>query len=484
MPTTRGPGGGERANARPALATAVLVVAAVAAPGGTLAGRALAGGSLSGPPRVAREPVELWTRSLDVSARGVALGSAADLDSDGLDELMFHVHMGGDSSELVVLGGTDGSELWRVAFPGRSRVLAVDVGSDGRKEVVAACGDDLSVLDGATGERLGGCALEGHVGDIACGRGAAGPFLVCTSGEKHDDTMVVVSGEGLRELWRVEAVRDRGPAGKGFTFPVALDVNGDGRDEVLVAENGNRLLCFAGSGELRWDVGLGRNERLNPEGVVSSLPVVADLLGDGVLELAVGCFAGDVVVMDAAAGEVLDRARYGVDSHEKHMGDSRVPGFIKALLGRVGEPVNCLTPVELDGGPGLELVLGCSDEHVYAFDPGRGATIWRVGTRETVYEPCLQLDEATILAWDTTGAYVIDRVTGSVLDRGFEFGATMSLLACEIDGSAGLEVVHVALDRSEVAAWDLGVGGAAPTRDGGPAVPEDAAGEGARERAE
>jgi len=68
---------------------------------------------------------------------------------------------------------------------------------------------------------------------------------------------------------------------------------------VLVAENGNHLLCLSGDGELQWDVGLGKCERLNPEGVVSSTPVVADLLGDGIAELAVGCFAGAVVVMDA-----------------------------------------------------------------------------------------------------------------------------------------------------------------------------------------
>jgi len=180
---------------------------------------------------------------------------------------------------------------------------------------------------------------------------------------------------------------------------------------------------------------------------------VADLLGDGITEMAVGCFAGAVVVLDARTGEVLDRVRYGAESHEEHLNNPRIPSFIRAALGRTGEPINCLTPVELDGGPGAELVLGCSDGFLYAFDPGDGETMWRFDTRENVYEPCLLPDGGALLVWDVTGAYLVERATGVGRSVSQEVTDTSTVLSCELDGVAGAEFVHVALREPRVTAW-------------------------------
>jgi outer membrane protein assembly factor BamB len=192
-----------------------------------------------------------------------------------------------------------------------------------------------------------------------------------------------------------------------------------------VAENGNHLLCLSGDGDLLWDVGLGKCERLNPEGVVSSVPVVADIDGDGNAELAVGCFGGAVVIMHARTGEVFDRFQFGIESHERHLANEKIPRFIRDALSKTGEPVNCLTAVELDGSAGCELVLGCSDGFLYACDPGSGDTMWRFDTLETVYDPCVLVGAAgdpsvdtvgggtyDLLAWDVGGVYLLDGRTG------------------------------------------------------------------------
>jgi outer membrane protein assembly factor BamB len=441
----------------------------------------------------------LWERTVELPGYALLSGVVADLDGDGRHEVLLHGGRRNDPSQVVVLDGADGRELWRAAFPGRSCVVTADLGGDGIAEVIVACGVELSVLDGATGERVLGTVLRGTIGDLVCaqvcvrpGDGRSdgfGPGIVYTAGKKRDDVMVALAGSDLHELWSRDAASDRGPFARGFTYPSAWDVDGDGGDEVLVAENGNHLLCLSGDGELLWDVGLGQCERLNPEGVVSCTPVVADLLGDGIAELAVGCFAGAVVVMDARTGDVLDRFQFGVESHETHLTNEKIPRFIRDVLSKTGEPVNCLTAVELDGGPGSELVLGCSDGFLYACDAGSGDVMWRFDTLKTVYDPCVLVraaaersgDERTtddhsvdgrpgesgdgladevdalaicdLLAWDVEGVYLLDGSTG-VARAGFGgVPGAARVLPCDLDGAGAPEIIHVAPETRRVTAW-------------------------------
>ncbi|MCK4681301.1 PQQ-binding-like beta-propeller repeat protein [bacterium] len=433
----------------------------------------------------------LWERVVSLPGQALLTGAVADLDGDGRDEVLLHGGRRNDPSQVTVLDGADGHELWRAAFPGRSCVVTADIDGDGSAEVVVACGADLSVLDGATGELVLGTTLRGTIGDLVCARVCARPGIIYTAGKKRDDVMVALSGENLHELWTRDAAPGRGPFARGFTHPSAWDVDGDGGDEVLVAENGNHLLCLSGGGELLWDVGLGECERLNPGGVVSSTPVVADFFGDGIAELAVGCFAGAVVVMDARTGDVLDRFQFGVESHGTHLTNEKIPRFIRNALSTTGEPVNCLTVVELDGGPGSELVLGCSDGFLYACDPGSGDVMWRFDTLETVYDPCVLVrptdvsstddhsiddqprdsgdgltDEADalatcdLLAWDVEGVYLLDGRTG-LARAGFDgVPGAARVLPCDLDGAGALEIIHVASETRRVTAWRCVVGAA------------------------
>ena len=443
----------------------------------------------------------LWERTVTTTGRALLNGVAADLDGDGRHEVLLHSGRRNDPSHVVVLDGADGRELWRAAFPARSRVVAADTDGDGVAEVVVACGAELLVLDGATGERVLGTTLRSTIGDLLCARvgggtgggvtGGGGPDdcvwgIIYTAGKKRDDVMVALSGDDLHELWVRDAESGRGPFAGGFTYPSAWDVDGDGWDEVLVAENGNRLLCLSGDGELLWDVGLGKCERLNPEGVVSSVPVVADFFGDGTAELAVGCFAGAVVIMDARTGEVFDRFQFGVESHEMHLSNKKIPRFIRDALRVTGEPVNCLTAVELDGSAGCELVLGCSDGFLYACDPGSGDITWRFDTLESIYDPCLFVgavgeqtegveDDASVdavavgtaavdtmgygtydlLAWDVEGVYLLDGRTGLARGGFADVSGAAALMTCNLYGTTTPALIHIAMERPRVTAWSF-----------------------------
>ncbi|MCK5596780.1 MAG: VCBS repeat-containing protein, partial [Candidatus Eisenbacteria sp.] len=175
----------------------------------------------------------LWERTVSLPGQALLTGAVADLDGDGRDEVLLHGGRRNDPSQIAVLDGADGHELWRAAFPGRSCVVTADLDEDGSAEVVVACGTDLSVLDGATGELVLGTTLRGTIGDLVCARVCArpggggsggagsdgggsdgldragsvgvGPGIIYTAGKKRDDVMVALSGENLHELWTRDA---------------------------------------------------------------------------------------------------------------------------------------------------------------------------------------------------------------------------------------------------------------------------------------
>ncbi len=112
----------------------------------------------------------LWERTVGFKGPVLLSGTAADLDGDGRHELLLHGGRRNDPSGVAVLDGESGDVLWRAAFPHRSCAVAADLTGDGAAEVVVACGDELSVLDGSTGERVRGTALRAAIGDLACAR--------------------------------------------------------------------------------------------------------------------------------------------------------------------------------------------------------------------------------------------------------------------------------------------------------------------------
>lgn len=422
----------------------------------------------------------LWERELTGSGHGYAVGELADLNGDGSPEVLIQLGYRDEPARVFALEALSGKELWSAGFPGRSQAVVADLDGDGSCEAVVACGDSLVSLDGVTGGRIARTRLPEEFDDLAAGpsvrvratagtdgsiaapgsaagcESAASGSVLCTSGKEHADVLTLFSGRGLTERWSVGAVPGDGPFDRGFTWPAALDTDGDGTDEVLVAENGGLLRCFDANGRPLWQAPLGPCERLDPEGVVSSAPVAAQLVPGGAPELAVGCFAGALVVLETETGEELARTHFGRESHEEHVGNHLIPGFIRKLLRETGEPVNSLTPVDVGGNPGEELVLGCSDGFLYAWALDDEEPLWRLDTRGDVYEPCVVVRSAgtagpSLLAWDTEGAYLVDARDGSAVPLFVDGGGASTVLARDLDGDGHLEVVRIGPDRARVA---------------------------------
>jgi outer membrane protein assembly factor BamB len=408
----------------------------------------------------------VWEHRLGLDQGEYATGETADLDGDGTLEVLIHVGHRDAPSRAVALDGETGERLWVARFPKHSDSVAADLDGDGACEVVVACGDSVYALTGSTGAYLSRRGLRGAFGELAsCRLSGEGDSVVCTSGDGRGDVLAGFTGTELEERWSVESEPGEGRFRRGFAWPTAVDVDGDGTEETVAAENGGRLRCVSARGETMWTTVLGVCERLNPEGVLSSSPVVADLLPGGSLELAAGCFAGAVLVLDAETGAELSRGQFGRASHDRHIANTLIPAFIRRALGQTGEPVNCLTAVDVDGVQGEDLLLGCSDGHLYAWSPSREALIWTLDTDGNLYEPCVPVRERRserplVLAWDEKRAYAVRTGDGSALPLFGDRGAAGGLLVEDLDEDGKLELVRiesrsgrVSMMTTELEAW-------------------------------
>ncbi len=408
-----------------------------------------------------------WAGRIGLSGRCGALAHLGDFRGDGTPEILAHGLCGRDPTRIVLIDGVDGRELWRADFEERVVVATADCLGDARLEVVAASGDLISVLDGATGTPLATAPMRGIVGRIAVGDldGDSAQDVVYTAGQDRDDWLVALSGADLSEIWVHEAAPEEGRYGDGFTRPVLADVDRDGLDDVLVIENMNVLVRFDHGGRRLWSAVLGPKGRLIPEGAASCDPVAADLTSDGVTEIAVGCFAGALVLVDGATGELLTTsARYGAQSHVAHATDRRIPGHLRKLLAETGEPITRIQALNLDGAPGIELLLTCSDETLYAFNPRTESLEWSFETERQVYGACIPLptgegDAPDLIAWDERSLYVIGGIDGGEVRgadpprvRGFT-----DVVAGDVDADGTLDLVALTGRENRIVVWSTGV---------------------------
>jgi outer membrane protein assembly factor BamB len=403
----------------------------------------------------------LWERAVPAPARSWSRLLLADLDGDGGQDVLVVQERQDGPSRVVALDGRSGRPLWERSWPGGVAVAAGDVEGAAGAEVVAACGDSLAVLAGEDGRVLRRRRLEAPVGEVALARldGDRAADVVYTAGTKHNDILAAVSGASWGVLWTRTTKPDGGAFGAGFDMLTVLDLDGDGLDEVLVTERRNTLTCLGPAGAVRWSAVLGRKTRFLPEGVASSRPAPVDLGGGAPSDVAIGCFAGGLVVLDGETGEGLVRMQFGLEAHEAHARDARLPRLVREALLSSGEPVLELQPVEIDGRPGDELVFGSSDGFLYAASPRRSATLWRFDTEGEVYDRCVPVPGAPtlLLAWDAKATYVLRAVDGAQVGRLPCEGGASAVAAGDLDADGVLDVVALPRPGGRALAWSIGV---------------------------
>ena len=165
---------------------------------------------------------------------------AGDIDGDGVAEIVSARNVDQDDvhyTSAVVAQRLDGSVLWRWGDPtiGRRKLhhdvacQIYDWDGDGRQEVVLCTKGALVELDGATGEERRRFALPDDATDCL--------VFANLSGGSHPTDVLVKTRYG--QIWAYRRSGEllwtvRRPGGHATAHqPVPIDVDGDGRDEIV-----------------------------------------------------------------------------------------------------------------------------------------------------------------------------------------------------------------------------------------------------------
>ncbi|MBI3986741.1 MAG: hypothetical protein HY343_07470 [Lentisphaerae bacterium] len=288
-------------------------------------------------------------RHIDISAYGSELMVPGDLNADGRLELIFMQGPGMLAADIFKPGASgsygalyttaedqaldcltaidaDGNVLWQQGRPwamdipyrqhgGAWMMIAEDIDGDGKSELVRIRGNQLQVLDPASGRTLRSATLDSdgysslhtarfshdgtrHVVVKPCSDGLTGHPYCCP---------LVAFDSTLRQVW---APRDFPNAGH---TPLAFDVDGDGIDEFLVGPH-----CVNADGSIRWSLPLDKTH--------DDRRYVMDIDGDGRFEQVLAFEAEGLVVSDLQGHILWRRAA-------DHCGGANIGKFLADVPG-------------------------------------------------------------------------------------------------------------------------------------------------------
>ncbi|MBI3921323.1 MAG: PQQ-like beta-propeller repeat protein, partial [Armatimonadetes bacterium] len=251
----------------------------------------------------------------------------ADLDLDGTMDMV----VPGADGNLYRLTA-DGNVKWKVALPGNeTSETALKKGGgeetgDDNEEGAEKTSNEPTASPGAVGVTLGDADRDGNL-DILL---AVENLLLCFSADG-------------KEQWRVELSEPIN------SFPTIADLEGDGKPEVLVGANDNRLHVLTGKGEEEWT--------FETKSWIMGGVAVSDLDGDGRLEVVFGS---------------MDRNVYCLNSKGKLEWKFGTEDWVQASP--------CIADVDRDGRK--DVVIASDDGSIYCLSH-RGTLKWK----ETLGKP-------------------------------------------------------------------------------------------------
>ena len=251
--------------------------------------------------------------------------------------------------------------------------VAADVTGDGKPELIVGnlLASQVEVYD---------AALHPLVGwPQAIGGGVRAAAAVADLDGDGKPEILVGAADGKLYAWHADGTALAGwPVSVGvepdttyriLATPAVGDLDGDGHPEVVVPLTDGRLYAFNADGTPRpgWPISLGELHDAYDSQILNSSPRLADLNGDGSLEIVVGSTNGTLYVFGADGS-----SRWTFVTGDMVLATPAVADF---------EP----------GRPGLEIAIGSGDGYVYLLGAD-GARLWRRATGWTVRSSPLAAD--------------------------------------------------------------------------------------------
>ena len=220
--------------------------------------------------------------------------------------------------------------------------------------------------------------------------------------------------------------------------PLVVDLDQNGTREIVLALSDSKLYVYEANGTLRtgWPVTLGDAPDIYGSHVVDSAPVVADIDGDGQLEIIVGSYDHHLYAY-RANGQFLWKY------------ETRDVIMSTAAVGDVAP-----------GSPGLEIVIGSGDRFIYLLSSS-GQLLWKRATGWIVRSSPLLVDidgdgaleivvgsdDKKVWAWRNNGDLVAGwpQITGAAV--------ASSPIAGDVDNDGQPEII-VGSDDGFVYAWN------------------------------
>ena len=400
-----------------------------------------------------------WPRSTEDDVYGSP--ALADLDGDGDLEVVV-----GSYDWKVYAWHHDGTDVTSVGAPGwprdtqgavHSSPVVGDLDGDGDLEVVVGSSDGNVYAwhhDGTAVTPHGAPGWPRRVGAAV----SSSPVLTDLDGD-GDFEVVVGSEDGSVCAWHHDGTDVWAEApitgGRIRSSPAVGDLDGDGDLEIVVGSEDGNVYAWHHDAMPVTHAGSPGWPRSTGSGVYSS-PALGDLDGDGDLEVVVGSSDNKVYA-------------WHHDGTTVTFPDS--PGWPRATGGGVNSSPAL---ADLDGDGSLEVVVGSWDSHVYAWHydgaPVNGwprSTAWIVDGSPAVgdldgdgsLEVVVGSWDGKVYAWHHDGTPAV----GWPASTGLASAVHGSPAVADLDGDGDLEVV-IASDNGKVYAWTCDV----PTEDRSP----------------
>jgi outer membrane protein assembly factor BamB len=357
------------------------------------------------------DPRILWWYDLDAPSFGSA--AVRDIDGDGHPEIVFGTYF--NDEHIYALNAEDGSLHWRFFTDGcndASPAIA-DVDQDGAVEVVVPASSPYTVycLNGTTGHEEWSTST-GYPNCIDSPPAIADvdndgkPEVVLGTFYGH---VFCLNGEDGGERWQT----DLGTDSYIQSGPNILDADGDGQLDVVVAQysGDSRIYALRGNnGSELWHCD-------EPTDWMYHGGAFADIDEDGKPEIAIGCYDGQVYVINAEDGSLAwDYATPFYTAAPTSIADLDNDGHLEIVFASYdtvgtlshtgsliwdypagGSVFRGVAIADVDGNGVLDVVFGASDGVLRALRGDNGQVVWTYNL-QAHYGKTFDIDHAPVIA--------------------------------------------------------------------------------------